>query len=153
MSISRHIYKPRVRVAGEPCPYCGTIFYGHHCLVCRSLYNKEIRKLKKTPPRDPEYARKWNIKNQEKVRNDRFMLTFGITLDDYNDMYTSQNGCCALCGKHQVEFKRRLAIDHDHKTGEIRGLLCLSCNTHLGVYELHKEEFESYLNNFQKDKP
>ena len=36
-------------------------------------------------------------------------------------------------------------VDHDHKTGEYRGLLCVPCNNGLGVYELHKERFEKYL--------
>ena len=47
-------------------------------------------------------------------------------------MLKDQNYCCAICKKHQDEFDRRLAIDHDHSTGEIRGLLCSNCNASIG---------------------
>lgn len=39
-----------------------------------------------------------------------------------------QNNCCALCGRHESSFKRRLNVDHNHKTGQVRGLLCYRCN-------------------------
>lgn len=65
---------------------------------------------------------------QKKVRK------FNITLDDYNKMFMEQEGCCAICSKHQSEFDKALAIDHDHKTGEVRGLLCMHCNTALGKF-------------------
>jgi hypothetical protein len=44
-----------------------------------------------------------------------------------------QNGHCAGCSRHHTEFEQRLALDHDHKTGKIRGLLCLNCNLILGL--------------------
>lgn len=49
---------------------------------------------------------------------------YGITPEQYDELFEKQNGCCAVCGRHQREFKTRLAVDHDHATGEIRGLLC-----------------------------
>lgn len=45
-----------------------------------------------------------------------------------NVLFVKQKGCCAICGKHQREFKRRLNVDHNHKTGQVRGLLCYRCN-------------------------
>jgi 5-methylcytosine-specific restriction endonuclease McrA len=65
---------------------------------------------------------------QKKVRK------FNITLEDYNKMFAEQEGCCAICNKHQSEFDKALAIDHDHKSGEVRGLLCMPCNTALGKF-------------------
>ena len=53
---------------------------------------------------------------------------YGITPDDYNQLFQQQNGCCAICGKHQSKLKRRLDVDHDHKSGKVRGLLCNPCN-------------------------
>lgn len=38
---------------------------------------------------------------------------------------------CALCGKHSSEFKKRLAVDHDHKSNKVRGLLCFRCNKYV----------------------
>jgi len=43
-------------------------------------------------------------------------------------LFKQQKGRCAICGKHQNEFKRRLNLDHNHTTGQIRGLLCYYCN-------------------------
>ncbi len=57
---------------------------------------------------------------------------YGITIEQYNQRFNEQNGCCAICKKHQGEFKRRLHIDHNHETGELRSLLCPNCNTVIG---------------------
>lgn len=43
-------------------------------------------------------------------------------------MYRLQEGKCAICKRHESEFKRRLSVDHNHKTGKVRGLLCFQCN-------------------------
>lgn len=48
---------------------------------------------------------------------------------DYDRLYQIQNGCCALCGKHQSEVSEAFAVDHNHSTGYVRGLLCRQpCN-------------------------
>ena len=57
---------------------------------------------------------------------------YGITLRQYEKLSEKQKGCCAICGKHQLELKTTLNIDHDHETGKIRGLLCVACNRLLG---------------------
>jgi hypothetical protein len=55
----------------------------------------------------------------------------GCTPDRYERMFTKQSGHCKICGKTQA---RKLAVDHDHETGTIRGLLCSTCNTGLGCF-------------------
>ena len=47
-------------------------------------------------------------------------------------MYMGQEGRCGCCGTHQSEQKRSMAVDHCHETGDVRGLLCGSCNLALG---------------------
>lgn len=54
--------------------------------------------------------------------------TYGIGLEQYEQLLEQQNHCCKICQRHSSEFKRRLAVDHNHFTGEIRGLLCDYCN-------------------------
>lgn len=54
-----------------------------------------------------------------------------MTLSDYNEMLKSQGHSCALCHRHEDEFKMNLSVDHDHKTLEVRGLLCTYCNRRL----------------------
>lgn len=66
----------------------------------------------------------------ESWRRSRYRLRYGITPEDYTDMFASQDGRCALC--RNPELNRRLAVDHDHETGKVRALLCSRCNTALG---------------------
>lgn len=61
-------------------------------------------------------------------RRDKYLVkTYGITLAQYTELLKAQKNKCAICRKHNDE-KRNLAVDHNHKTGEIRGLLCFYCN-------------------------
>jgi hypothetical protein len=60
----------------------------------------------------------------------------GLTLQQYMKLWDACNGHCPLCGK-QMGRARLPAVDHDHKTGRIRGLICAYCNTTLG--ELHDD--------------
>ena len=77
---------------------------------------------------------------------------YGITLDDYNKMFNEQEGKCAICQRHQNELKKILYVDHDHKTGEVRGLLCKNCNVALGFYEKYDTQiFEKYLKKYRKE--
>lgn len=57
---------------------------------------------------------------------------YGITIEEYETMVNAQNGNCAICGRNKSEFKTSLHVDHDHKTGKIRGLLCSNCNSGIG---------------------
>jgi hypothetical protein len=66
-------------------------------------------------------------------RNARYMKAYGITLDAYNELLSAQGGTCAICKKAN-ENGRQLAVDHDHATGAVRGLLCSPCNTSLGGF-------------------
>lgn len=67
---------------------------------------------------------------------------YGITLKKYSDMLASQNGVCAICGTHEqsVQFGKvvELSVDHNHITGEVRGLLCMACNQGLGQLQADK---------------
>ena len=62
---------------------------------------------------------------------------FGLTPEDYWEMFDRQDGRCAIC-RDEPGWKR-LAVDHDHNTGEVRGLLCNACNCGLGFF---KDDFE-----------
>jgi len=60
-------------------------------------------------------------------------ITYNITEVEFNSLFASQGGMCAICGKILVLYsKNGVAIDHDHKSGKIRGLLCRECNLMLG---------------------
>jgi len=65
----------------------------------------------------------------------RYKKLYGLTLDDYNKLFSDQKGCCLICKKHQSDLVKKLGVDHDHATGKIRGLLCSSCNAAIGLLE------------------
>lgn len=141
--------------------------YGHTatCKECckikeREKYNSSeaTRLIKKTSyakyrlnnlEKRREYNRAWEASNKDKCKNTRLKKTFGITLDQYNSMLNNQNGVCAICKNPETALYtdnktiKNLAIDHCHKTGNIRGLLCSRCNTGIG----HFKENLDYLNN------
>lgn len=76
-----------------------------------------------------ERARKYNFTGVR--RNIRLKTRYGITQSDYLEMYKLQNGLCAICHK----WFEKLCIDHCHKSGRIRSLLCFNCNTGLGNFK------------------
>lgn len=87
--------------------------------------------------------------------NNVLRRNFGITIEEYNALLEKQNGVCAICqSKHKT---MRLSVDHCHKTGKVRGLLCGRCNTGIGMLldspELvtaAKKYLESYTTNFEQ---
>jgi nitrate/TMAO reductase-like tetraheme cytochrome c subunit len=70
---------------------------------------------------NPIKSRAKNLKNR-----------FGLSLEDYDQMLESQNGQCKICGTDTPGNKGRFVVDHNHVTGEVRGLLCWSCNVGIG---------------------
>ena len=78
------------------------------------------------------YQKWFRKQNPDRVKNYKLKYSFGITLVQYNEMFQAQKGLCLGCYKHQTNFKRAFSVDHDHKTGKIRGLLCTNCNQAVG---------------------
>ena len=109
------------------------------------------------------YQSKWRKKfpdnNRRYFRNRYLVKTYGITQDQYEALYKQQGGICAICGG-MPDITRygitRLAIDHDHATGKIRGLLCNNCNAGMGIIGdtvEHLERAAEYLKRAQKHPP
>lgn len=117
-----------------------------HCIICANTQNAEKRK---------EYAREQYLRTKEKepdrVYNNRLKKKFGITIENYNQRLAEQNGLCAVCG--EAETHKRLAVDHNHKTGQIRGLLCGRCNPAVGYLRDSAEiarKIADYLDSHRK---
>lgn len=87
------------------------------------------------------YAREWRRKNKDKTKNSDLKKEYGITLAQYEEMEILQDFKCAICGHPEQDIcnkkgsARRLAVDHCHTTGIIRGLLCRGCNQGLGNFK------------------
>lgn len=90
---------------------------------------------------------RWKEKNPEAAYKSKmdhyYRKKYGITFDQYEEMLKSQNYGCKLCGRKQI--KNRLAVDHDHNDGRVRGILCSSCNLALGQLEPHIDRVIQYL--------
>lgn len=100
------------------------------------------------PGRYLEFSRRQEVLNIDKRRNQRYLKKYGITLNQFNEMPEQQNNVCAICAlpetrkasnhyikKSKLSKIQTLAVDHDHKTGACRGLLCDSCNLGIGLFD------------------
>jgi len=133
---------------------------------CRACFSKH-RKQPELVAQARETARSWRARNPSKVKEQakrarikypdkyrKFFLKdeYGITVEQYNEMFKQQDGKCAICETHQSVLSRRLSVDHDHETGKVRSLLCNFCNTAIGSFkdkpELLSRAIE-YLNAHQ----
>lgn len=106
-----------------------------YCRVCANAASKERYYA------NPEAARarsnEFRTGQPLNYRDNWLRSVYKITLDEYDEMVTSQDGKCAICLKVETVTAsgkvRRLAVDHDHTTGAVRGLLCMKCNRALGL--------------------
>jgi hypothetical protein len=112
----------------------------------KKYYNSPEKKIKTTEyykqPRVKELKKKYS-KNPNTIqakKNWRYKKMFGITQEDYNFILSNQNGVCAICNNVDGSGKA-LAVDHCHKSGKNRGLLCSNCNIALGLLKDDKVLF------------
>jgi Recombination endonuclease VII len=101
---------------------------------------ERFRQRKRTPA-SREYYRDWRKKQDPmKLAGQRrkwsLRTLYNLSLEEYDAMLLAQGGVCAVCKQPETARLRsktkRLTVDHDHRTGEVRGLLCTSCNSLLG---------------------
>lgn len=145
------------------------------CKECRNKYLREYRRNKRL--NDREWVKKTNnslrnffkknpgktkqyYKTKTKEQHIRYSLkhSYGITLEKYNEMLLKQNEVCAICKNRDIymdktgqQFYRRLAVDHCHESGKIRGLLCSGCNGGLGLFRDDYKLLEQAIIYLNKD--
>jgi hypothetical protein len=97
---------------------------------CRDCYRDWRRTNYQKNPPDPKARRNQHLRRK-----------YGIDARQYDELYAAQGGVCAICenpeskvGGRLRKAKLSLCVDHDHDSGEIRGLLCLDCNTGIGLF-------------------
>ncbi len=100
-----------------------------YCKVCRRANDKITGK---------KYRQSSN--GQRVQRAAGLKWKYGVTLAEYDVMFEAQGGVCAICGKPEIATDKsgvvkRLAVDHDHDSGKIRGLLCFKCNSMVGFVQ------------------
>ena len=104
-----------------------------------------------------EYLKAWKAENHEKVREYKILKNFGVTYHKYEEMHKQQKGLCAICQKPELALmfgkEMKLAVDHDHNTGTVRGLLCCNCNRGIGLLKDNPEWLRRAAEYIEKDRP
>lgn len=126
------------------------------CCLCKQ--EKSLDKFYKFRYSKDGHSYRCKECNYKVCRDSHLKCKFGITQEEYDLMFKEQGGVCKLCEDGEDEFvdstvikgPKQFAIDHDHYTGEVRGLLCSKCNKGLGQFRdnaalLHKAAF--YVEN------
>jgi Recombination endonuclease VII len=98
---------------------------------------KWIESAQRRTPEQKAHAAKF-------MRDYAYRTQYSITTEDYERMLIEQNGVCGIC-LLPPPANRRLAVDHCHRSGAVRKLLCTKCNMALGWYEKYGKDIERYL--------
>lgn len=104
------------------------------CKSCNKEHEQASREIQKNQA--PMSCKNFKPHNYTGIAKDDALIRrmYGITLEQYNQLLALQGGGCAICGRTQEPDGRRLAIDHCHTTGNVRGILCNNCNNGLGSF-------------------
>lgn len=101
--------------------------------VCKKCYSERRKSLYWDDPEKylvKQREGKYGSKGSLCAKNRRLMSAYGLSLKLWNIMFKFQKGKCAICNKKTLD----LVVDHNHDTGEIRGLLCHKCNRGIGHF-------------------
>jgi hypothetical protein len=110
---------------------------------------------------NPEYMKEYYDSNRQTIIErtiDSFRVkTYGLTPGQYDEMVEAQNNLCAICEQPETAimpsgFVRSLAVDHCHKTGKVRQLLCGKCNTGIGNFLDNPELLKAAISYLEKHK-
>lgn len=134
----------------------GKKYYRSPCKKCankrKKLYSQKYRETNKgqinteANRRIKERRANGDEKLITSLKNSRLKHLYGITLEEYNKLLVSQAGKCYICKIDSVECKKGLFVDHNHKTGAVRKLLCSRCNTVLGMVDENPELLNIIIN-------
>jgi hypothetical protein len=135
-----------------------------HCIICHNKRVSERKRVAGEAWHKKENFRKMKWINENRERHDKTSLSsrlkrlFNITLEDYDNMLKSQNGTCAICKQTETKMNKflgipkRLAVDHCHMTGKVRGLLCFHCNSSIGKLKDSVELLQNAIEYLKKSK-
>ena len=102
-------------------------------------------------------SREWKRKNRERDKENRIIRLYGINFKGFNEILKSQNNMCKICGilieeKNLLDRRKNgIVIDHNHKTGKVRGILCSPCNYILGNAKDNKKILKEAINYLEEN--
>lgn len=94
-------------------------------------YQREYQREYHQRPEAKERRAQRSINNKDVITSKTLLRKYGITLEQKQQMIENQGGRCAICNK-VLDNGRHTCVDHDHKTGKVRGILCRKCNFLIG---------------------
>mgnify|MGYP003979568017 CR=1 FL=1 len=108
---------------------------GYFILECKHCKGKHVQSVKGLKANSwvkycPEYRKPKTSRN-----NSILEKKYNISETEYLQIFKFQNGKCAICQKSQEKLTKKLSIDHDHTSKQVRGLLCPACNHALGLFK------------------
>lgn len=128
----------------------GTLGKFSQCKICHS--KATIANQKAKPIEHLRRVQAYNRKNPHLKTSYRLKREFGITLEQYNEMFQNQQGKCKICLIHQSKLSKALAVDHCHSTKKVRGLLCSTCNIGIGCLGDSVENINRALEYLKENK-
>lgn len=109
--------------------------YQYTCKTCNKIAEKGRREYHKKKMKKARANPEFKINEAANKRDYRLQYFYGITEETYQQILKSQDYKCLICERKDSELSKKLAVDHNHITGEIRGLLCDRCNRGLGLFK------------------
>jgi len=115
----------------EGCLECGRLVTGRHksARYCSPACVKRFHQRKQR-----EKHQRRNHKTPHAARANAVQREYGLSWDQYLAMVAAQGGRCSICSEHPSGRRSSLHVDHCHKTGRVRGLLCSKCNAGIGMF-------------------
>jgi hypothetical protein len=110
----------------------------HHNSLCKKWRVANPEKAK-------AIRRKWRLANLTKIRELQLLYKYNLTSKEWEQIFDTQGRVCAGCKRPPSDFKHTFAVDHDHSTHLIRGILCWKCNSLLPVRKNLKELLQNLL--------
>jgi hypothetical protein len=109
--------------------------YASWCKSCKRKLDKAYSKEYYKKHRREILEKQKTVAGKRTIRWAKIKYKYGLTRNGYREIFNLQNGKCAICGVDLEILGTNTHVDHDHASGNIRGLLCASCNLGLGYFE------------------
>jgi len=131
-------------IKADPSSYPQGYFKDKPCRECRGLFK----------PQSPSHLFCGQACFDDNFSRKYLRKTYGITLEEYRQMFVDQDNKCAICRmdgfKICKDAKALLVVDHCHSTGKVRGLLCHNCNRGLGLFQDNKQHLGAAIEYIER---
>jgi len=135
MTNGKRDYKKVIDVNGRTCQACHE--YKTWDKYSTKTTRGKIGKQPKCKPCAAKETQKWYVNNKDIAKNTSLLKTYGITLNEYNARLITQDNKCPICSKQFLDGSfgpDSPVVDHCHKHGHVRGIICNECNRGLGYF-------------------